>query len=79
MKRLKLKLEDLSVESFASSGRPLGRGTVQARSEEMELPGGETGESCDELCAGIGFSFPTCITRECTCWRTCPIPVWGCF
>lgn len=71
MKRLKLKLEDLLVESFSSSETLDGQGTVQGHSgAEEELPG--EGE------AGAAISFPTCITRECTCWRTCPFPVWGC-
>jgi len=39
MQKLKLNLDDLSVESFAPAGLPRGRGTVQGNVDEVEVEG----------------------------------------
>jgi hypothetical protein len=81
MKKLKLDLDDLSVESFAS-GRALSlRGTVQGRDQEDQLePIGETGgETYDEFCGGTDYAatrFFSCLWQyscqpRCTGGSTC--------
>lgn len=59
MKKLSLKLEELSVESFdTASTRPDRRGTVQARVGTIAPD-----YTCNVSCLG------TCAL---TCWNTCP-------
>ena len=63
MRSLKLKIEDLSVDTFATEETPAGRGTVRAH--ESYDDGGEqigTGYvSCDRTCE----TCPTGIANAC--------------
>ncbi|HET7461587.1 MAG TPA: hypothetical protein VFJ82_10070 [Longimicrobium sp.] len=66
MKKLKLEIGELSVESFPTRADDEGvRGTVAGRNEP-----GYT-ESCDGSCVN------TCISCVNTCLNTCPASCWN--
>jgi hypothetical protein len=82
MRKLKLDLDDLRVETFAAGGREAQIGTVRGNmpfempaTDDSELGGGsgsESGATCRKTC------WVTCAIFECTdatCWATnycCP-------
>ena len=68
MKKLKLNLEDLSVESFAPAALPRGRGTVQGN--EQEQAEGEWYELEAEAYARTDRSRFTCPCNF-SCLRNC--------
>ena len=67
MNKLKLNVEDLSVESFAPAETPRDRGTVQGHdSEEVLLPADDT-QSYDMVCGGADYAGSVYCSRF-----TCP-------
>jgi hypothetical protein len=67
-KKLKLVLEDLTVDSFAPQHVAGARGTVHAREQE-ETVFLCTGHTCHESCY---WSQEYCHTQDCaTDWNTC--------
>jgi len=63
MKKLRLNLEDLSVESFSPSANPRGRGTVQGNVEEPV----DGGESYDLACEGGKYAVGSNYCSRYTC------------
>lgn len=64
MKRLKLSIDALAVESFAlHAGSPV-RGTVNAAEDTV-------GQTCDMTCGNCGTEgYTYCFAME-TCWASC--------
>ena len=65
----KLRIEELEVESFATSRGPEGRGTVRAHHFTAACTPNcsDIGETCDDFCT---LSMP--LQRECLATDTCP-------
>ena len=61
MKKLALKLQDLSVESFGTGPEPVNRGTVQAHGTVRC----NTNVSCDGTCLQCGTH--NCVETDYTC------------
>lgn len=87
MKKMSLRVEELAVESFETSGKLAQRGTVAAHESETDLVSctscGQTycGNSCD-YCSGWntcnGCTGTGCPTYDPTCEQTAPDPVGTC-
>jgi len=70
MRKLSMKLEDLTVESFATDRETEERGTVLAR---------QTGETCGEPCSEtVGSCDPYASDCFYTCGRSCWGSCWSC-
>lgn len=73
MKKLSLKLDDLSVETFETAAPEVPRGTVKGQQEEYS-PGWlcTSPISCDYGCnTRDDGTCPTAYTCRDTCWQTC--------
>lgn len=74
MKKLKLNLEDLSVETFVSGGTLLGRGTIKGRDvEEVLEPIDDTtgGETYDIYCGEGDYTATNRSRSTCPCNFSC--------
>jgi hypothetical protein len=71
MKKLSLKLDTLSVQSFETLPTPSGRGTVQARGSETDLLscGGSCGyTNCEDwTCLGCPTNGQNTCANSCNC------------
>jgi hypothetical protein len=74
MNKLKLKLDELAVESFATCGTEREKGTVFA--EACTCPGVTCANTCPATCAYTcdDATCPQCPTCAATCANTCDDP-----
>ena len=71
MKKLKLKMDELRVETFSTGEAHAGRGTVQGHYGTTHT---EAGDTCtDYTCAG-----DTCGEYTCNGYVTSPVPEYHC-
>jgi hypothetical protein len=60
MKKLRLELDRLAVESFATGEKTISSGTVRGFVTTTTQPVGDTQESCDATCGGNATIYITC-------------------
>jgi hypothetical protein len=74
MRKLKLELEDLNVESFRTGGHAAPKGTVQAHlrasDEEEEVPEGDSEYYCYTVWIYYETEYDTCGN---SCGYSCPV------
>jgi hypothetical protein len=82
MKKFKLELDTLAVQSFAADPEPARRGTVAAHQETgwgatcglSCYPGINTNCVCEPDTYGETWNVGTCQTGECQCYNTAGDP-----
>lgn len=75
MHKLKLDLDQLSVESFGTDAPEALRGTVEARSHLCSAF--DTCASCDYTCGTCNPSCASCVSCYNTCDNTCGASCYG--